>query len=91
MVMRIEKTSEGTRTVLQISGRMGSEHVQELKAQVEGSATTVALDLEQVRLVDRDAVHFLAMCEAKGIEFRNCPPFVREWMRSEAPGNSGLE
>ena len=63
----------------------------ELRAQVEGSATAIALDLEQVRLVDRDAVHFLATCEAKGIEFRNCPPFVREWMLSEKRGRSGLE
>jgi len=43
----------------------------------------IVLDLEQVRLVDLDAVHFLAVCETKGIELRHCPPYVREWILSE--------
>jgi hypothetical protein len=28
-------------------------------------------------------VNFLATCELKGIELRNCPAFLREWVTSE--------
>ena len=83
MVFRIEKVSDGPDTVLRLSGRINSEHVQELKTQIDESAHRIVLDLEQVRVVDLDAVHFLAVCEAKGIELRHCPPYVREWILAE--------
>jgi hypothetical protein len=40
----------------------------------------VILDLETVTLVDRETVRFFAACDARIIEFRNCPVFIREWM-----------
>jgi hypothetical protein len=40
----------------------------------------VAFDLAEVTLVDSDAVKFLAACDAKGIEIRNCAAFIREWI-----------
>jgi anti-anti-sigma regulatory factor len=85
MVLKIEKVSNGPDTILRLSGRIESEQVQELKAQMDGRQHRIALDLEQVRLVDLDAVHFLAVCETKGIELRHCPPYVREWILSEKP------
>ena len=89
MVMKIERVPDGPVTVLRLSGRLQSSQVQEVKAEMNGQR--VALDLEQVRLVDLDAVHFLAVCEARGIELRNCPAFVREWILSERPRISELE
>ena len=41
----------------------------------------VALDLGEVTLVDREAVKFLATLDARGVGLRNCPGFIREWMR----------
>ena len=41
----------------------------------------VALDLREVALVDREAVKFLATLDARGVGLRNCPGFIREWMR----------
>ena len=41
----------------------------------------VALDLEEVTLVDREAVRFLATLDARGVVLRNCPAFIREWIR----------
>jgi hypothetical protein len=34
-------------------------------------------------LVDRDVVTFLAACERKGVELRNCPTFLQEWIAKE--------
>jgi anti-anti-sigma regulatory factor len=83
MVMKIEKVSDGPNDLLKLSGRIESQQVQELKAEIDSSKKRFILDLEEVRLVDLDAVHFLAVCEAKGIELQRCPPYVREWILSE--------
>ena len=43
----------------------------------------VAIELAEVELVDRDAVKLLAQAEAEGIELRNCPAYIREWITNE--------
>jgi hypothetical protein len=66
---------------------MQSEHVEQLKAQMEGNAQIV-LDLEDVKLVDREVVRFLGVCEANGTELRHRSAYIREWIAKEknAPG-----
>ena len=91
MVLKVESVSDGPNTVLRLSGRIESKDVQNLKTQIDGRARGLVLDLEQVRLVDLDAVHFLAVCEAKGIKLRHCPQYVRQWIVSEKPRIRELE
>jgi hypothetical protein len=43
----------------------------------------IALDLEEVTLVDIDIVQFLARCEAGGMELLHCSPYIREWISRE--------
>ncbi len=59
----------------------------ELKTLLEGveQVSRIAFDLQEVRLVDREAVRFLADCETRGIKLKNCPSYVREWI--ERGGN----
>jgi hypothetical protein len=38
------------------------------------------LDLHEVWLVDREAVRFLAWCEAQGARLVHCPAYIREWI-----------
>ena len=83
VVLRIEKYPDGPRTKLVLSGRIESSDVEQLELQIDRSETDVALDLRQVRIVDREAVRFLARCETRGIELLECPPFVRAWIKSE--------
>lgn len=54
--------------------------IEELIAREGGQ---IALDLSELTLVDRDAVSCLTICEMRGIELRNCPPFLREWITKE--------
>ena len=67
-----------------LSGRINEEQLVELQkllaGEAEGNPAPLVLDLADVRLVDREAVKFLAECEAGGVELRNCPPYVREWI-----------
>ena len=82
MVLKIDRSADGEYVVLRLSGRVQSEHVEQLKAEMEGIAGVV-LDLEDVKLVDRDAVRFLGVCEANGTELRHCSPYIREWITKE--------
>ena len=54
-----------------------------MESEVERAGQPVALDLEEVHLVDIDGVRFLNECEAAGIPVLQCSPYVREWMQRE--------
>jgi hypothetical protein len=76
----IERVSEGPNTVLRLSGQIEAEHIQQLRSEISRGTPVNAFDLDEVRLVSRDAIWFLGDCEAQGIELRQCPPYVREWI-----------
>ena len=83
MTLRIEERSDGHRTILRLSGRIQLEHLEELTAHIKRNSPAIALDLEEVTLVDLAAVRFLSVCEAEGTELLHCAPYIREWMRRE--------
>ena len=83
MTLRIEERSDGHRTILRLSGRIQSEHLQELTAHIRRNRPAMVLDLEDVTLVDVPAVRFLSFCEAEGIELLHCAPYIRQWMGRE--------
>jgi predicted metal-binding protein len=62
---------------------MGAEHVVELKELFDSNYRNIILDLQELRLADRDAVKFLRSCERHGMKLENCPAYVREWMDRE--------
>jgi hypothetical protein len=83
MTLKIEKDSDGRKTVIRLSGRLRSEHLDELKAQFEGDWRGIELDLDGVTLVDVEVVRFLSACEDDGVELLHCSPYIREWMVRE--------
>jgi hypothetical protein len=83
MTLRIETTRDRGTTVHHLIGRIGSENVAEVEAEVHRDRGRVALDLEEVMLVDMDAVQFLVACEAAGIQLLHCLPYIRAWMDRE--------
>lgn len=83
MTLRIEKVSDGRLAILRLSGRLQSAQLQELRAYMQGITERVMLDLDQVKLVDRETVCFLAACEARGVQLSQCPPYIREWINRE--------
>ena len=62
---------------------MKAEQVAELKELFDTDYRSIILDLQEMRLADRDAVKFLRDCEADGMKLENCPAYVREWMERE--------
>jgi hypothetical protein len=84
MSCRIERLiSAEDFVVLHVSGRMQAEHVDTLRELLGREKGGVAIDLAEVLLVDREAVKLLAFSEANGLELRNCPAYIREWVARE--------
>ncbi len=85
MTLRVLKSGNSGAVVFNLSGRIEAEHVAELKNlfEAEGQDHRIVLDLKEVKLVDQDAVRFLARCEADGTQLENCPAYIREWIVRE--------
>jgi hypothetical protein len=83
-MLKIQRKAIG-RVLFTLSGRIEAADIDELRRllELEGSHLQTALDLKDVTLVDRDAIRFLADCEAHSIQLENCPPYVREWIGQE--------
>jgi hypothetical protein len=52
---------------------MKAEQVAKLKALFDADYRAPVLDLQEVRLADRDAVKFLRDCQADEMKLENCP------------------
>jgi hypothetical protein len=83
MTLKIERISGKRRTRIRLSGGFRVEHIDQVKAEIERCDPGVALDLEEVDLVDVDAVRFLNACQSEGIRMMHCSPYIREWMLRE--------
>jgi hypothetical protein len=82
-MIRIETSVHRDRVIFAVIGRIESNDLPELKRLIESHKPPVILDLKGVRLVDRDVVRFLANFETGNGRIRNCPAYVREWIRRE--------
>jgi hypothetical protein len=83
-MLKIQRRGNGE-VVLTVSGRLETGNVSELSTllKAEPAGRPLVLDLKNVLLVNRDVVRFLRVCEKDGIELRNCPPYIRSWIRQE--------
>ena len=91
MTLRIQRSVERERVVFTLTGRIQAAQVPDLLAQLRSESTAhgIVLDLEQVKLVDRDAVLFLALSEALGARLRNCSAYIRKWIDQERNARRG--
>ena len=71
--------------VFTVSGQMDRGNVAELQSLISSEATgrRIVLDLKDLILADQDVVSFLVRCEADGIQLKNCPAYIREWVLRE--------
>ena len=83
MTLKIERYSDGYSTTIRLIGRMRVEHLPELERQIRESKSKIVLDLEELNLVDVDAVRFLGRCEIEGVTLVNCSPYIRDWIGKE--------
>ena len=74
---------ERARARIRLSGELRSEHLDHVKAEIELCKSAAVLDLEELNLIDVEAVRFLNACETKGISVLHCSPYIRKWMLRE--------
>jgi hypothetical protein len=83
-MLKITRSRHFGTTTLALSGRIGSEHVPDLRRCLETErGEGVVLDLCEVNLVDLDVVRFLVECETQGVRLAHCPAYVHKWMVCE--------
>jgi hypothetical protein len=85
MTFRIETAARAKSTIFILSGRIETDAIAELRRLLERRTDwrDIVLDLKDVSGVDRDAMGFLARCEADGVKLENLTPYIREWMERE--------
>ena len=84
-LLKIQRASDRG-VVFTVSGQLNTENVDELRLLIdaEPAGAVMVLDLTDLVLADRDAVHYLRDCESGDrIALRNCPTYIREWMATE--------
>jgi hypothetical protein len=68
-----------------LSGQIEEEDIAELEALIrsEEKGRLIVLDLKNLTLVGQGAIAFLDRCEANGITLKNCPAYIREWIKGQ--------
>lgn len=91
-MLKIRRSEDKGCAIFALSGRIEESHVPELQQLFEAEAEVagITLDLEEVKLVDREAVKFLAACKARGIKLKQCPPYIREWIETGSDSSHEL-
>src|ERR1700746_3488175 len=79
MTLKIERI----RSRIRLSGEFRSEHLDQVKAEIELCESPAVLDLEELDLVDVEGVRFLNACESAGVSILHCSPYITEWMLQE--------
>jgi hypothetical protein len=83
VTFKIEKHRDRHSTTIRLIGRMRAEDLSELEKQIRESELKIALDLEELDLIDVEAVRFLGMCETQGVTLLNCSAYIRDWIGKE--------
>jgi len=79
MTLRIDRVGDRVR----LSGEFRSEHVHQVKIEIDDCESPSVLDLEEVDLIDVEAIHFLNSCEEQGVPVLNASAYIRAWMAQE--------
>ena len=83
-MLRIRRSGNGE-AVFTLSGQMDENDTGALETVIrsEANGARIVLDLKDLTLVNQDAVNFLERCEAENITLKNCPAYIREWIRRQ--------
>jgi hypothetical protein len=84
IVLKIQRSSNEQVTYM-LSGQIEEEGIAELEELIrsEAKGRLMVLDLKNLTLVGQDAIAFFDRCEANGITLKNCPAYIREWIKGQ--------
>jgi hypothetical protein len=82
MTLKIERVLDESGALIRLSGNLRFDCLDQVMAEIN-LGETIALDLNEVNLVDVEAVRFLNAREDEGISVLHCSPYIRTWMVRE--------
>jgi anti-anti-sigma regulatory factor len=84
MTLKIQRMVKRHGAIFILCGRIDAKEVPELQRLMAAEEQkNLVLDLKEVKLIDREALRFLARCKENGIKVENCPAYIREWILKE--------
>lgn len=83
MTLKMESVSLGRGTRIRLSGELRNQQLDDLHTEIERGGAPITLDLDELNLVDVDAVRFLNACGARGVKVVNGSLYILEWMYRE--------
>jgi hypothetical protein len=89
MTLKMECFSLRRGTRIRLCGELRNEQLNDLRTEIQRGGPQVTLDLDELNLVDIDAVRFLNACSAHGVRVINSSPYIREWMYRERKQKKG--
>ena len=79
-MLKIVRSANPVSVTFSLSGHIDLEHIALLQTTFEAETLPVLLDLTEVSRVDREAVPTLARWNSEGVQFLNCPAYLRGWI-----------
>ena len=80
MTLKIQRSSNGESSDFRLSGRFEVQHIPELQKLMDLATGDIILDLQELKLADRETIEFLTRSEANGTGIKNCPEHIRDWI-----------
>lgn len=85
-MLRIDERSQSRCTTLVLSGSLTSDYIPELEralGRIRIANRAVALNLAELKSVDRAGLAYLAGVMDAEVRVKDCPPYVRRWIAQE--------
>ena len=82
-MLKIEIASDRETATVRLCGEIDESHLSAIDAELRRYRPRLVFDLTEATLVDRTVLQFLAAREGEGVELRNCPRYIREWITKE--------
>jgi hypothetical protein len=83
--MRIQQSEDGHLQIRPGISRIDIESiaVAQTPFQLDLTGRCIALNIEDLYLMDRDAIWVLELCGVETVQLRNCPQYIRDWLARE--------
>ncbi len=80
MEIKIDFTTDGSWTVVHVSGRLSGKAVEELKKACDPIDGPLVIDLSHLLLADKEGISTIRSIADKGAQIRGATPFVQVFL-----------
>jgi hypothetical protein len=91
-MVKMQPSADEAGVIFTLSGRIQGDYVAALQRRcaLESAGRLLVLEVQEVTLLDRNAVPFRARCEADGRTLAHGPASIRRWIVRERDGKQAV-